>query len=644
MILPHRLKFCFAVISSYDNIDGDPLMMNNRYRDNYKKWGQMITLSAILIVLLLSVTLFIMAAAEGKKTSLRMSRSQPVYIIGEYSGDGGVTWIPISQDMKLDAETTIVRGHFSRDIDDLLIVRFNNVCATLIINGTEIFRHGYDNDTFSNAPGIDAAAYDIKGTKTTDLIEMELHNPYYNSFSDGYTNPLHHFRTGNGYDYVFERLDEEWLFVLAGILTSAIGVFSFIIATICCFYNRLKTKKYIFGLKTMHKISAFSFFAIAGGYFCIVDSVYDALPLIFSNQLFCNMFDTVCIPILTVSLTAFCNSIYKNENVKRFGISMLIVASVASVTVFVLQIFGISDLYQTWKTFLIFCDISVTYNVVGLLLDGFNYKNKEAKTVLLLFAPLFVAGILEFFNLKYHFFYRRAFIRVGMVITILLQFYWLIKIIKKHAENIYKAKQLENELLQSKINIILSQMQPHFLYNVLGTIKALCCIDAQAAADAMDEFASFVKANMVSMTTENTIPFENELKHVESYLKLEKLRFPDRLNVEWDIRTLDLHIPAASLQILVENAVKHGVTCKPEGGMITIKSEEKQSCIEITVKDDGVGFDIGSYDKNKHIGLFNVENRIKNVGGYFEIASEPGKGTKAMIRLPKEAANENTCG
>lgn len=200
----------------------------------------------------------------------------------------------------------------------------------------------------------------------------------------------------------------------------------------------------------------------------------------------------------------------------------------------------------------------------------------------------------------------------------------------------------QNRLLaESRIAITMSQIQPHFLYNALGSISALCDIDPVRARDATDHFAGYLRMNLESMRQLSPIPFQAELNHIETYLWLEKMRFGDKLQVEYDIQAREFRLPALSVQPIVENAVKHGVCAREDGGRVLLRTMETTEAYLILVLDDGIGFipqDFSdSSDGKLHIGIRNVRSRLESmVGGTLEIQSVPGAGTTAIIRIPKK--------
>lgn len=202
---------------------------------------------------------------------------------------------------------------------------------------------------------------------------------------------------------------------------------------------------------------------------------------------------------------------------------------------------------------------------------------------------------------------------------------------------------LENELTQNRVAIMLSQIQPHFLYNALTTIVDLCDTDAQLAKRATIAFSQYLRANMDSLKLSRPVPFAVERKHIENYLWLEKLRFGDELTVQWDVAASDFSLPALSVQPLVENAVKYGVGKKPGGGTVTIKTRETPFVYLVTVHDDGVGFDplVKPADGRSHVGIDSVRSRLHyQCGGALTVESVPGEGTTATITLLKERKQE----
>ena len=203
--------------------------------------------------------------------------------------------------------------------------------------------------------------------------------------------------------------------------------------------------------------------------------------------------------------------------------------------------------------------------------------------------------------------------------------------------NIYLQKRRIIE--EQKSALMLSQINPHFTYNTLSAIAAMCDISPKQAKSLTIDFSRYLRRNIDSLTSEQLIPFEKELEHVECYLKIEKARFRENLNVIYSIDCKDFFLPPLSVQPIVENAVKHGITKKAEGGTLKFSTFVRDEKYVIEIIDDGVGFDMAAFEANKqgHVGLDNVRNRIRRIcKGQVNVKSTEGVGTRVTIEIPCE--------
>ena len=197
----------------------------------------------------------------------------------------------------------------------------------------------------------------------------------------------------------------------------------------------------------------------------------------------------------------------------------------------------------------------------------------------------------------------------------------------------------EKEQVQLQVSAMISQMQPHFLYNSLSVIAALCEEDPSLAAEATNAFSDYLRENINFADKSNPISFSEELNHIKTYAWLETLRFPNKLSVEYDINCSSFPVPALSVQPIVENAIKHGICKTQKGGTVKIRSSETDEYYRIVVSDDGIGFDASLHldDGKRHVGIRNSRYRIREmVGGSLAIASTPGDGTTVTITIPKK--------
>ena len=226
-----------------------------------------------------------------------------------------------------------------------------------------------------------------------------------------------------------------------------------------------------------------------------------------------------------------------------------------------------------------------------------------------------------------------SFLTISMVCCTLFYYIWLhLQFVRKHEQAIQT---------EHRIETMMAQIQPHFLFNSLTAIRAAYRADAEKGERALTEFSEYLRHNMDALAEDRMIPLEKELQHVSHYLSLQQLRFGEKLQVRWELEAKELRLPSLTLQPLVENAVTYGVRQNATGsGTVTISSKEFGDRYEIRVADDGPGLmtdnALGDGERS-HIGLQNVRERLDLVcGGKLLLHSEPGAGVTATIVIPKE--------
>ena len=221
----------------------------------------------------------------------------------------------------------------------------------------------------------------------------------------------------------------------------------------------------------------------------------------------------------------------------------------------------------------------------------------------------------------------------------------VLRIIPRGINDAARTKELETEktalnaqLVESRISTMMSQIRPHFIYNTLGSIEQLCNIDPQKAGELVHNFAKYLRGNFRELDNPRPILMSQEMEHVRHYISIENVRFPD-MTFSFEMDSVDFHIPALTIQPIVENAIKHGLMKLPKGGTIRVISYETDTHYCVSVEDDGAGFDTSELrDERKHVGIRNIRERLKAmVDGTLEIESKIGTGTKVLITIPKEA-------
>lgn len=189
---------------------------------------------------------------------------------------------------------------------------------------------------------------------------------------------------------------------------------------------------------------------------------------------------------------------------------------------------------------------------------------------------------------------------------------------------------------KAELKALQAQINPHFLFNAINTIVSLVRTSPDEARGLLIDLGDYFRKNL--QVGKEFISIKDEMKHIEAYLKIEKARFGDKLQIIYDMpNALDFKLPPLLLQPIVENAVKHGVLPKEGGGHVTIQLDATDEMVYMTIMDDGVG--MNEQVREEAVGLRNVEKRLKAVYGQeyqFEISSEMNQGTVVSIGLPRK--------
>lgn len=274
-------------------------------------------------------------------------------------------------------------------------------------------------------------------------------------------------------------------------------------------------------------------------------------------------------------------------------------------------------------------------NIVGLIClipcitKMIQYIKKYKMKELIIFFSYLVIIVLSSFVLMLTM--GSIFIHI-MTTFVIISIYMFIQV--EEARNI---SEMQLVLEKSNTALMVSQIQPHFLFNVLTCIMQLCEEDSKMVYPALEHFSYFLRRNLDSIGSDELILFEKEISHVEDYLYLEKIRFQERLRIVYDFQYVDFSLPPLSIQPIVENSVRHGITKRQKGGEVTIQSRRVDDYVCVSIRDDGVGFDpMQKYsDDRNHIGIQNIKKRLGLLcNGTLTIKSEIGIGTWVELWIP----------
>ncbi|RIX50064.1 response regulator [Paenibacillus nanensis] len=203
------------------------------------------------------------------------------------------------------------------------------------------------------------------------------------------------------------------------------------------------------------------------------------------------------------------------------------------------------------------------------------------------------------------------------------------------------------DAFHAEIAFLQAQIKPHFLYNALNTIIATCPVSPDRAMELLVELSQYLRNSFDFHNREQLVPLAKELELVQAYLALEQARFEDRLQVVYELPD-QCHalLPPLTIQPIVENAVRHGVMQKPQGGRVHIAVTDEPHELLVRVTDEGVGMPQAKADELLSegrtspggVGMINIHKRLLSLYGAesgLKVASAPGQGTSVTFRIPK---------
>lgn len=296
---------------------------------------------------------------------------------------------------------------------------------------------------------------------------------------------------------------------------------------------------------------------------------------------------------------------------------------------------------EKWHCICLLLGLTQIFIIFSLVLQ---FRKKMSKR--LFFAITVYVALPILASIVLLFYYGLSLVNYAIWVSMVLLF------IEYEYEETEMNRKNEKELFEATIQIMLSQLGPHFIFNALTAIKYLCRTSPEDAIETVECFANYLRGNLDAISGRKTIRFEEELEHIKQYIYIEQKRFGNRVSIIYDLECTEFEIPTLVLQPLVENAVKHGITKRERGGIITISSRREEGYYSIKVADDGVGFDIKAWEnqdgrykyegpedslkKDVHVGIHSVQNRLKQIcGGSLIIKSDPENGTEAEIMIPR---------
>ena len=607
--------------------------MENRFRSTYLK-----IIGVVCILLLAALLLWYGNATSNQATGALMAQ---VYFDGDYRIENG-PWQPIVAGAHIPATKgdVTLRGNFHMltpdgeyvglyDGDIPIALYVDHINLTFLEAGNEPYVIDTENPLYGDsACGEDWNAY-VLTNPGEEPLEILIHNPHRFGNETAIDELLANTALWANIDFEKEALE-------IGETQRTIGLFFVIVSLVLLGIALFSTLIHVKSSALLWMLGMVVFFA--GNYF-----IYSSGSISFwSDSIVSN---TTILGSVMMLYMLFLNmvTVHFLETTKRVGSIAVICMAAVDGLLFALPM--ITDLlfYDAWL-YWIAVQMAVNLVFIGCLVKECFFKRQRNWLYIGAILPLIAFGIDVVMTgigiwkggmvSKYVF--------AGLFVVTMVV---VLRIIPRGINAAAKAKELETEktalnaqLTQSRISTMMSQIRPHFIYNTLGSIEQLCEIEPKKAGELVHNFAKYLRGNFRELDNPRPILMSQEMEHVRHYISIENVRFPD-MTFTFEMDSVDFHIPALTIQPIVENAIKHGLMKLPKGGTIRVVSYETDIHYCVLVEDDGAGFDTSELlDERKHVGIRNIRERLAAmVEGTLEIESTVGVGTKVLITIPKEA-------
>ena len=257
-----------------------------------------------------------------------------------------------------------------------------------------------------------------------------------------------------------------------------------------------------------------------------------------------------------------------------------------------------------------------------------RYNRRSGLIIIYIIIAASFTNILEYLNIITSY--------VCDVYSLMLLFYYVFLCVLYESDIRKDLALTELKLSQERVKLLQEQIQPHFIFNSLYVIKGLIRKDPKRAARSVEDFSDYLRANVNAIKSNELIPFDEELTHIEAFIALELANEEVQVDVEYDLQETDFRIPPLTVEPLVENAFKYGVS--KQGGKIWISTQKGEDHVVITVKDNGTG----SKNQTKQeidrigIGLDNVRSRLELKSNSILETDIQDSGSTFTIYLPTD--------
>ena len=601
-------------------------------------------LPVIGIVLLVLLAVFALWFNNRNSTQATSAMMAQVYFDGEYRIGNDGEWKEITKGVHIPSTKgdVTLRGNFHMLAPDgeyvgiycyetPIALYIDHLNLTIYQGGNVVYMSEMENRKYfgKSSCGISWSAFTMI-PDNTDPVEIVIHNPH----SFGNENAIDELITNVDLwgDMNFEKeiMAEGDAQRNAGVLLMVVSLL-FLGTALFSSLIHVKSSKIIWLLGLLVLFAGIYFAFSAKGVSMWNESIVSNTSILGFSMIFYMFFLSMIIVALF-------------KETKWVGIVTVIILGIANAAFIILPLV-IGDLlfYDTWVIWAIIQMIANLVLAICLIREMFASKSKGKWLYIGAFPPLIAFGA-DVIATGLGIWKGGVVSQYVFVVLLIIAVVMVLKLIPENINAAAKAKELEMErialdaeLTESRMSTMMSQIRPHFIYNTLGSIEQLCDIDPKKAGELVHDFAKYLRGNFGELDNPKPILMSKEMEHVHHYVSIEKVRFPD-MTFTFEMNSNDFKIPALTVQPIVENAIKHGLMKLQSGGTINVVSYETETDYCVSVVDDGIGFDTTVLiDGRNHVGLRNIRERLKSmVNGSLEIESAVGKGTKVLVKIPKE--------
>lgn len=594
----------------------------------------MVKLKYLPVVITICVTVCMLAVigfAVLHSWEADMAISLPLELVPtEFSSDGGATWTPVGTGEALyrQRDDVAIRGHFNFDIMEgwVLHLYFRHMQMEMWVNGERVasfarefheIRHEWCTDIWM--------CFEMPEISTEDLVELRLYSLHPTGSKMGaYVKVLSSITLGDPF-FVYQQISaQNVLGQNIGLTLMIVGIVLFCIAFVALWMKSPLQRSMMY----------LALFAFGEGLFWLADAA-EITHYINNSIVFFSVGRYVSRMLCIYALLSAMAELVSG----RARMVAQINAYTNGVLSMIYMVLNMTGVVSFCKSAQIWYGMETLFLLIGFgcCLWACICSRKEAGV----FPGLIVLGLAnaallyDFGRLLLGWHTEMELSKWACGLSVAAQAASLLVQLPASYAAIRRAEKLSEELHNSRIVLAMSQIRTHFVFNVLNAISGLCKSDPELADMELVHFSRYLRNNIDIMQEDHPIPFEKELEHMHNYVDLEQLRFGDKISLDENYECVNFLIPTLVIQPLVENAIKHGLLPRPEGGIIRVSTFRRGCEVLIEIADNGVGFDTSRKPEKSSVGLSNVRFRVeKMMNGRMQVDSIPGAGTIVRLWLP----------